>query len=143
MSRARGKANQRAAPTALQEWSQDEQKLHPQAVIVEFGYRDQFDWRLGSRMAHLGQAAYDAYLQRQIDEYVKVLGQSGTKILLLSVPWTQPPSLPDGAPAPAASPGSSRQINAMLRPAASRYPGQVRCWTLTPWSRPRTTTRRR
>ena len=95
-------------------------------MIVEFGYRDQFDWRLGSRVAHLGQAAYDAYLQRQIDEYVKVLGQSGTKILLLSVPWTQPPSLPDGAPAPAASPARHAQINAMLRQAASRSPGQVK-----------------
>ena len=112
-------------PTALQEWSRDEQVLHPRAVIMEFGYRDQFDWRWGSRVGHLGQAAYDAYLQRQIDQYVKVLGRSGTKILLLSVPWTAPPSLPDGAPAPAASPARHAQINAMLRRAASRYPGQV------------------
>ena len=39
--------------------------------------------------------------------------------------WTAPPSLPDGAPAPAASPARHAQINAMLRRAASRYPGQV------------------
>lgn len=112
-------------PNALQQWSRDEQRLHPQAVIVELGYRDQFDWRWGEKQVHLGDASYDAYVERQIERYASVLGRGGVKVLFLSVPWSQPPSLPDGSPSPAASPDRHRAINAMLRAVARRHPKQI------------------
>ena len=113
-------------PGALQTWAQEERTLHPQEVIVELGYRDQFDWRIDGHLEHLGQAAFDAYLQRQIDQYVKVLGRGGTQILFLSVPWTKPPAQPDGSPSPAASPARHARINAMIEAAARLDPSHVR-----------------
>jgi peptidoglycan/LPS O-acetylase OafA/YrhL len=112
-------------PGALSEWAHEERTLKPQEVVVELGYRDEFDWRIGGRVEHLGQASFDTYLQSRIDRYVKVLGRNGTKILFLSVPYTHPPDLPDGSPAPAASRSRHTLINAMLRTAARRDPGQV------------------
>jgi hypothetical protein len=112
-------------PTALQTWAQEEQALHAQAVVVELGYRDQFDWRVNGRVVHLGQAAFEASVQRQIDEYVKVLGRGGTPILFLSVPWSKPPAQADGSPSPAASPARHKEINALLAAAAKRDPSHV------------------
>jgi len=113
-------------PSALMRWALDERALRAQAVIVELGYRDEFDWRIRGRVVHLGQAAFDRYVQGQIDRYVQVLGRRGVPILFLSVPWSDPAALPDGSPAPAAAPARHTAINSMLQSAAARYPGEVR-----------------
>lgn len=98
--------------------------------LVELGYRDQFDWRVNGDIVHLGQAAFDAYVQRQIDEYVSVLGRGGTRVLFLSVPWSKPPAQPDGSASPAASPARHAGINALLAAAARRDPSHVQVLNL-------------
>lgn len=113
-------------PTALQGWARDERAIHAQAVVVELGYGDEFDRRISGRVEHLGQPAFDAHVQGQIDRYVQVLGAGRVQILFLSVPWARPPALADGSPAPAATAARHAQINAMLASAARRYPGRVR-----------------
>jgi hypothetical protein len=80
-------------------WSQQARAIHAQAVVVELGYRDEFDWRINGRVEHIGQPAFDANLRKQIDQYVKVLGRGGTQVVFLSVPFTHPPALSDGSPA--------------------------------------------
>jgi peptidoglycan/LPS O-acetylase OafA/YrhL len=112
-------------PDELEQWAAEKQALHPQAVIVELGYRDQFDWKINGQVVHLGQRAFDAYVQKQIDALVRTLGAGGTKILFLSIPYTHPPDLPNGSPAPAASPARHRLINEMLVGEAQRHPATV------------------
>jgi hypothetical protein len=119
-------AQSAGCPNAAQAWAREARALHPQAVIVELGYRDQFDWKIAGKVVHLGQPAFDAYVQGQIDRLVKLLGAGATKILFLSVPYTHPPNLPDGSPSPAASPARQRLINSMLEAAARRHPHTVR-----------------
>jgi peptidoglycan/LPS O-acetylase OafA/YrhL len=109
-------------PTALTQWAQDAQAIQAKAVVVELGYRDQFDWRSGGKVEHLGQAAFDAYLRQQIDRYVQVLGAGGRKVLFLSVPWSKPPANRDGSASPAAAPARHAAINAMLKAAAQHHP---------------------
>jgi peptidoglycan/LPS O-acetylase OafA/YrhL len=113
-------------PQALEQWAAVKQAIHPQAVIVELGYRDQFDWKINGTVVHLGQAAFEKSVQNQINRLVSVLGAGGTKILLLSIPYTHPPNLPDGSPAPAASPQRHARINSMLAAAGRRHPKAVR-----------------
>lgn len=107
-------------PNELAQWARDERALRAQAVVVELGYRDEFDWRIDGHVVHLGQPAFDAYVERQINEFVRVLGRGGVKLLFLSVPFTHPPDLPDGSPAPAASATRHTLINSMLKAAARR-----------------------
>jgi hypothetical protein len=116
--------------TELESWARDVARVHAQEVVVELGYRDEFDWRWGNKTVHLGMPAFDAYLQRQIDHDVQVLGRGGVKVLFLSVPYTHPPDRADGTPAPAASPARHAQINAMLQAEASRHPGAVQVLNL-------------
>jgi hypothetical protein len=113
-------------PTELAQWVREARALRAQAVVVELGYRDEFDWRIHSHVVHLGQPTFDAYVRRQIDRFVRVLGRHGVKILFLSVPFTRPPDLPDGSPAPAASPTRHALINSMLEAAARRGRANVR-----------------
>ena len=61
-------------PGALSQWRRDERAFRPQAVIVELGYRDEFDWRSHGKVTHLGQPAFDAAVEAQIERYVQVLG---------------------------------------------------------------------
>jgi peptidoglycan/LPS O-acetylase OafA/YrhL len=112
-------------PTALQQWAAEKKALHAQAVVVELGYRDQFDWKINGKVVHLGQPAFDKYIQNQIDHLVDVLGAGGTKILFLSIPYTHPPDNADGSPAPEASPQRHTQINSMLEAAARRHPKTI------------------
>jgi hypothetical protein len=49
---------------------------------------------------------------------VRAFARDGTKLLFLSVPWSHPPSLPDGSPGAAASPARHQAINDMLATAA-------------------------
>jgi hypothetical protein len=111
---------------ALAEWAQEEKALRAQEVIIELGYRDEFDWRWNGKVVHLGQPVFDAYVEQQIERYVRVLGQHGVKLLFLSVPYTHPPDQADGAPPPAASPTRHALINAMLERQARRHPSSVR-----------------
>jgi hypothetical protein len=111
--------------TALARWASIERALQPQAVIVELGYRDQFDWRWNGKRVYLGQGGFNAYLRQQIDRYVRVLSANGVKVLFLSVPWSHPAALSNGSAPPAASPARHAAINAMLRNEQLRHPRQI------------------
>ena len=112
-------------PTALSQWAADEHALRAQEVVVELGYRDEFDWRQNGKVVHLGQRAFDARLQSTINRYVQVLGRGGVKVLFVSVPYVHPPAQSDGAAAPAASAARHALINAMLEKEARLHPASV------------------
>ncbi|HKO25885.1 MAG TPA: acyltransferase family protein, partial [Solirubrobacteraceae bacterium] len=118
-------AQSAGCPNALDQWAAEKKAIHAQAVVVELGYRDQFDWKINGKVVHLGQPAFDKYLQSQIDHLVDVLGAGGTKILFLSVPYTHPPDSPDGSPSPAADPQRHERINSMIEAAAQRHPKSI------------------
>jgi hypothetical protein len=113
-------------PGALSQWRRDEQAWGPQAVIVELGYRDEFDWRSHGKDIHLGQSTFDASVESEIARYVQVLGAGQTPILFLSVPYANPRPEPDGSPSPAGSGARHAVINSLLRAVAAQNPSAVR-----------------
>jgi peptidoglycan/LPS O-acetylase OafA/YrhL len=112
-------------PSALATWAAEARSVNADEVVIELGYRDEFDWRWNGRVVHLGDPAFDAYVQAQIDDYVRVLGAGGRRVLFLTVPYTDPPAQRDGAPAPAASRTRHSLINAMIAKAAATDPGRA------------------
>ena len=111
---------------AIKRWQQAERRFRAQVVVVELGYRDEFDWEWSGRAAHLGQPSFDRYLRIQIARFVGALTQGGARVLLLSVPWVNPPALPNGSPAPASSPERHALINSILASVAKSDPSVVR-----------------
>jgi hypothetical protein len=94
-------------------------------VIVELGYRDEFDWRWDGHDVHLGQPTYDSYVRQRIKRYVNILGRDGTPILFLSVPWRTPRRSPTAHQRPQGSAVRHAQINSMLKAIAAQSPGAV------------------
>jgi peptidoglycan/LPS O-acetylase OafA/YrhL len=112
-------------PTAAEHWAAEADAMHAQAVVVELGYRDTLDWKIDGKVVHLGQPAFDASVQKQIDRFVQLMSAGGRKVVFLSIPYVDPPKLPNGSPAPQASPSRHALINSMLEDAARSHPGTV------------------
>jgi peptidoglycan/LPS O-acetylase OafA/YrhL len=109
-------------PTALATWSNEEKQFGANVVVIELGYRDEFDWMWNGQVVHLGQKAYDDYLLSRMKQYVKVLGVGGVKLLFLTVPYVDPPALTNGSAAPAADPARHALVNQLLTDAAATDP---------------------
>jgi peptidoglycan/LPS O-acetylase OafA/YrhL len=114
----------------LSTWKADAERLDAKEVVVEMGYRDEFNWRWNGKVVHLGDTEFDTYLQKQINHFVQSFTKSGIKVLFLSVPYTKPPDQANGAPAPAASPARHKLINMMLQQAADSDPSKVQVLSL-------------
>jgi peptidoglycan/LPS O-acetylase OafA/YrhL len=112
-------------PTADEQWAAEARATNAQAVVVELGYRDTLDWKIDGKVVHIGQPAFDANVEKQIERFVQIMGAGGRKIVFLTIPYTDPPHLPDGSPAPQASPARHALINSMLEAAARRHPKTV------------------
>jgi peptidoglycan/LPS O-acetylase OafA/YrhL len=112
-------------PGALGTWRRAERSFHPQVVIVELGYRDEFDWKWNGHVVHLGEARYDAYVERQVAHFVSVLTAGGERLLFLTVPFVEPPALPNGSPAPSGSSARHAVINSILESMGQRFPSKV------------------
>jgi peptidoglycan/LPS O-acetylase OafA/YrhL len=116
---------QAGCPDAMRAWAADARAMGAGAVVVELGYRDQFNWRWvpgSTAIAHLGQATFDAQLKQQIERSIQILGANGTrKVLLLSVPWSHPPDNADGSTPVAASPARHQAINRLIVQAAAGH----------------------
>ncbi|MGH2882503.1 MAG: acyltransferase family protein [Solirubrobacteraceae bacterium] len=118
-------AQSTGCPTAPEDWAKEASAINAQMVVVELGYRDQLDWNINGHVVHLGQPAFDTYVQNQINRFVTLMAADGRKVLFLSIPYTSPPNEPDGSPAPAADPARHVLINSMLEAAARRHPSTV------------------
>jgi len=112
-------------PTATEQWAAEASATRAKAVVVELGYRDTLDWKIHGKVVHIGEPGFDASVEKQIERFVQTMGAGGRKIVFLSIPYTDPPHLPDGSPAPQASPARHALINSMLEAAARRHPSTV------------------
>ena len=110
--------------TEIEHWRQDEVAVGAQVVVVELGWRDSFDVKIGGRIEHLGEAAYDAYVSQRMSLLLSTLGQGGIPVVLLSIADANVTN-PDGSLAAVASPTRHEEINALLAAAAAGATGRV------------------
>ena len=106
-------------PDEIKEWAAEANEFHASEIIVLLGYRDEFNWRWNGNIVHLGERAYDDYVESRMRQLIKVLGENGKrKLLFLSIPYVSPPAQPDGSPSPQGLPYRHQEINALIRQAA-------------------------
>jgi len=111
--------------TQFAAWQAHERRFHPQALVVLMGYWDCYNWQWNGRDVHIGEPAFDAYLFSRMKLFVHMEGAGGIPIVLLTVPYVNPPPFSDGSPAPAASLQRHALINEMLAKLAAAFPDQV------------------
>jgi peptidoglycan/LPS O-acetylase OafA/YrhL len=113
------KAPPRGCPSELARWETLANRFGAQEIIFELGYRDEFNWKWHGKIVHLGQTAYDTYVESRIRRFITVLGEHGRrKLLFLSIPQVQPLPQPDGRPAPQGTSLRHTEINHLIRQAA-------------------------
>jgi peptidoglycan/LPS O-acetylase OafA/YrhL len=107
-------------PNELNAWAAEANEFKANEIIILLGYRDEFNWKWNGKIVHLGETAFDNYVEGRMQELVKVLGEHGRrKLLFLSIPYVQPAALPDGSPAPQGTSVRHDEINALIRQAAA------------------------
>jgi peptidoglycan/LPS O-acetylase OafA/YrhL len=106
-------------PDEISEWQAEADKFGADEVIFELGYRDEFNWKWNGKIVHLGEPAFDSYVESRLRKFVSVLGENGKrKLLFLSVPYVKPPAQSDGSAAPQGLTNRHNEINKLIREAA-------------------------
>ncbi len=107
-------------------WADDVAQLHPQVVGLVIGFWEVVDRWFRGRWQHLGDPAFDAYEQAQLERAVTVLGSTGAKVALFTAPYFHTGEQPDGTPWPQDDPARVDRLNAIIGTVAARFPEEVR-----------------
>ena len=107
-------------------WRADDvAKYDPDVVILLVGRWEVVDRTVSGITMHVGQAAYDQYLSRELDLAIKVLSQGGAHVVLATTPYFEQHEDPSGAPYDFDDPSRVSAFNQLLRQAAARAPQTV------------------
>lgn len=116
----------------LATWRDDERAFHPQAVVVELGFRDMFDWRWGSTNESLGDAGFDSYVAARVRLLIDTLASRSIPVLFLSVPVVSPPPAANGTALPQAAPARRIAMNRLIAQVAAGSGGRASLLDINP-----------
>ena len=127
----------KSCTTALDTWNAQAKAFGANEIIFQLGYRDEFNWKWNNTVMHLGQPAFDSYVEGRIRRYIQVLGDNGKrKLLFLDIPYVSPPAQANGSPAPQASTARHARINALIAKAAAASKGNASVLDIDSWLSP-------
>jgi hypothetical protein len=99
-------------------WASDVRSFGPQAIVVEMGWWDSVPHMINGKVSFLTQPKYDSLVEKRILGLIHSLRTvSAAPIYFLSVPWMQPPALPNEPTPPDASAAFHREINSLIHSA--------------------------
>ena len=112
------------------DWQADVDAGRPAVAVMLTGRWDVMDRMLDGRWVHPGDAGYDAYLARQLDRAIEILGSRGALVVLLTSPYFASGERPDGGAWPEDDPARVDAFNRLLWQAAGRHPDVARVFDL-------------
>jgi hypothetical protein len=99
----------------------------PDATVLVVGGAELFDRRIDGRVLPAGSPDLTRMLRDRLDRARRILGSDGTKLILTTVPCSDPaPTFGDGWAAVRRDPTRVRWVNSVLRDFAARHPRDVR-----------------
>ena len=111
------------------EWPSDWQSAvdthDPDVSVILLDRWEFMDARLDGDYHHVGEASFDDYLMRQLDQAVSIAGSHGARVVLLTAPYTHRAETPSGGLYPEDQPERVDAWNALLRSEAARHPTTV------------------
>jgi peptidoglycan/LPS O-acetylase OafA/YrhL len=112
-------------PTWPTWWSDDVRELHPQVVGLVTGFWEVVDRFYQGRWQHLGDPAFDAYEEVQMERAVSILGSHGAAVALFTAPYFRTGEQPNGDPWPQDATARVDRLNQIIEDVARRHPGRV------------------
>ncbi len=112
-------------PTWPTWWTDDIRQLHPQVVGLVTGFWEVVDRWYQGRWQHLGDPAFDAYEEAQLERAVTILSSGGAKVALFTAPYFDTGEQPDGDAWPQDATARVDRLDQLIDQVAARHPGTV------------------
>ncbi len=106
-------------------WRKNVRTDDPDVAVVLLDRWELMDRRLGGRYQHIGDPAFDAYLNRELELALDIVSARGAHVVVLTAPYTRRAERPDGGLWPEDDPKRVDAWNVMLRAAAARHRATV------------------
>jgi peptidoglycan/LPS O-acetylase OafA/YrhL len=106
-------------------WRQNARADDPDLAVILLDRWELMDRVLDGRYQHVGEPAFDAYLERELDLAVRIVAERGAHVVILTAPYTRRAERPDGTLWPEDRPERVDAWNRLLRAAADRHHATV------------------
>jgi len=110
-------------------YEEDVRNFDPAIAVLLVGRWEVLNAIHDGHWVHIGQAWYDSYLERQLEEAVQILSRDGAQVVLLTAPYYHTGiKTPSGQEIPEDHRWRVRFFNALLKKVAAKYRGVVHVW---------------
>ena len=96
-------------------WAQRISHERPDVVLLVVGRWEVVDRMHDGRWTHIGESRYDAYLRRELNRALDILGSTGARIVVTTEPYNRRAERADGSLYPEDQPKRVDRWNLMLR----------------------------
>jgi peptidoglycan/LPS O-acetylase OafA/YrhL len=106
-------------------WRRGVRADDPDVSVILLDRWELMDRFLDGRYQHVGQPAFDTYLDKELDLALSIVSAQGAHVVVLTAPYTRRAERPDGGLWPEDDPARVDAWNALLRAAAARHHATV------------------
>ncbi len=103
-------------------WARQVSQDQPDAALLIIGRWETVDRVNEGQWTHIGDPTFDSYLNAELQRALRIVGSTGVRVVVATVPYSRGGEKPDGRLYPEDQPDRVDQWNAMLRRAVSRHP---------------------
>ncbi|CAM4466832.1 O-acetyltransferase OatA [Mycobacterium basiliense] len=103
-------------------WSTQISQDQPDTALLIIGRWETVDRVNEGKWTHIGDPTFDGYLNFELQRALNIVGSSGVRVMVATVPYSRAGEKPDGRLFPEDQPDRVNQWNAMLRRTVSEHP---------------------
>ena len=103
-------------------WSTQINQDQPDVALLIIGRWETVDRVNEGQWTHIGDPTFDAYLNAELQRALNIVGSTGVRVVVATVPYSRGGEKPDGRLYPEDQPDRVNQWNTMLRDAAGQHP---------------------
>ena len=106
-------------------WQAAVARNDPDVAAILVGRWELMDRFFAGHWTHVGDPAYDAYIESQLEQGIAIAASHRAKVALLTAPYFLRGHTPTGGIFPEDDPARVDTVNALIRQVAARHPGLV------------------
>lgn len=103
-------------------WSTQISQDRPDVALLVIGRWETVDRVNEGKWTHIGDPTFDAYLEFELNRALDIVGSTGVRVMVATVPYSRGGEKPDGRLYPEDQPDRVNQWNTMLRKAMAQRP---------------------
>lgn len=104
-------------------WSAQVSRDQPDVALLIIGRWETVDRVNEGRWTHIGDQTFDAYLNGELERALNIVGSTGVRVVVATVPYSRGGEKPDGRLYPEDQPDRVNRWNTMLRNTVSHHRG--------------------